>query len=129
MNRTERERRIHEKTAQQLVHRRYNKAHSVEFEYRKKVQAAERLVRLQKRQGVAAMKAERRRLRNLEYKQRRAARGNLFKKIAGWLKPQPTDEERAKAKIREIVKSGMKVLEEHTDRTMPKKILRPQGAK
>lgn len=120
MKKTERERRIHEKTAQQLVHRRYNKAHPVEFESRKKVQAAERLVRLQKSQGVAAMKAERRRLRNLEYKKRRAARGNIFKKIAGWLKPQPTDEEKAKTRIREIIKSGSVV---------PNKFLRPQGAK
>jgi hypothetical protein len=120
MKKTERERRIHEKTAQQLVHRRYNKAHPVEFESRKKVQAAERLVRLQKSQGVAAMKAEKRRLRNLEYKTRRAARGNIFKKIAGWLKPQLTDEEKAKTRIREIMKSGSAV---------PNKFLRPQGAK
>ena len=87
MKKRERELRKKAIQEQQATHRKHNKEFPAAAGAAKALHAAQRFERIAKREGIAVARAERRKLRNLQYKERRKTRKNIFKRIATWLKP------------------------------------------
>lgn len=107
MTKKEQQRRREGKKEQQAKQRRHNEEFPAAAGVQKALHRAQRFERIAENQGIVIAKSERRKMRNLKYKERRHNRKPIIKTIASWLVPPKTKEEKAK----DDLKTNMAVVE------------------